>query len=50
MQLAKLYLFAQIFMIRPDFFSFSFLEATTSKIVFGFCISIICFDMIEFKK
>jgi len=50
MQLAKLYLFAQIFMICPGFFSFAFLEATTSKIVFGFCISVICLDIAEFKK
>jgi hypothetical protein len=49
MQLAKLYLFAQIFMICPGFFSFVFLEATTSKIVFGFCISMICLNIIEFK-
>jgi hypothetical protein len=50
MQLAKLYLFAQIFMVHPSFFSCAFLEATTSKSVFGFCISIICLDIIEFKK
>ena len=37
-------------MIRPGFFSFAFLEATTSKTVFGFCISMISLDIIEFKK
>jgi len=50
MQLAKLYLFAQIFMVRSGFFSCAFLEATTSKTVFGFIVSIICLDVIEFKK
>jgi len=37
-------------MIFPGFFSFVFLEATTSKTVFGFCISMICLDITVFKK
>ena len=39
-----------MFMIFPGFFSFAFLEATSSKTVFRFCISMICLDIIVLKK